>query len=144
ELPVQRAMDHGVGPFRQRAESSPVAGPLGGGDGRRLSRHRLMTTLTLTPETENHTLIAAPSAAGTTRTVKRVLGALGATALIVVPVFVFATFITFLLGAASGLSPAAALSGDEVSPERLAQINAELGLDQPLIVQYLSWLTSLL
>ncbi|BDZ37663.1 ABC transporter permease [Microbacterium suwonense] len=64
--------------------------------------------------------------------------------LIVIPVFVFATFITFLLGAASGLSPAAALSGDEVTPERIAQINAELGLDQPLIVQYLSWMAALL
>jgi len=69
---------------------------------------------------------------------------LGSTILIVVPVFVFATLITFLLGAASGLSPAASLSGDEATPERVAQINAELGLDQPLLIRYLTWMGSVL
>lgn len=69
---------------------------------------------------------------------------LGSTVLIVVPVFIFATLITFLLGAASGLSPAASLSGDEATPERITQINAELGLDQPLLVRYLSWMGSVL
>ncbi|MFC5434241.1 ABC transporter permease [Microbacterium suwonense] len=103
-----------------------------------------MTTLTLTPEAGDRAAVAIPRAPGATRVARRLLGALGATMLIVIPVFVFATFITFLLGAASGLSPAAALSGDEVTPERIAQINAELGLDQPLIVQYLSWMAALL
>lgn len=103
-----------------------------------------MTTLTLTPEAGDRALIAVSRAPGTARIVKRLLGALGAGALIVVPVFLFATFITFLLGTASGLSPAAALSGDEATPERIAQINAELGLDRPLAVQYLTWMASLL
>src|SRR5690606_22580820 len=69
---------------------------------------------------------------------------LASTALIVVPVFIFATLITFLLGAASGLSPAASLSGDEATPERIAQINTELGLDQPLLIRYLHWMGSAL
>lgn len=71
---------------------------------------------------------------------RKALLALGRTALIVVPVFLLATIITFALGAASGLSPAASLSGDEASPERIAQINAELGLDQPVVVQYFTWI----
>ncbi|RZI87265.1 MAG: ABC transporter permease [Microbacterium sp.] len=70
--------------------------------------------------------------------------ALGRTALIVVPVFFFATIITFALGAASGLSPAASLSGDEATPERIAAIEAELGLDQPIAVQYLTWIGGVL
>ncbi|MGM7679665.1 ABC transporter permease [Microbacterium sp. A94] len=69
---------------------------------------------------------------------------LGSTALIVVPVFIFATLITFVLGAASGLSPAASLSGDEATPERIAQINAELGLDQPVLLRYFTWMGSML
>lgn len=69
-----------------------------------------------------------------------VLRALGRTALIVVPVFFLATVITFALGAASGLSPAASLSGDEATPERIAAIEQDLGLDQPVVVQYLTWI----
>lgn len=66
--------------------------------------------------------------------------ALGRTALIVVPVFFLATIVTFALGAASGLSPAASLSGDEATPERIAAIEHDLGLDQPVALQYLSWI----
>ncbi len=64
----------------------------------------------------------------------------GRVLLIVVPVFLFATVITFALGAASGLSPAASLSGDEATPERIAQIEHDLGLDRPIVVQYFAWL----
>lgn len=63
--------------------------------------------------------------------------------LTVIPVFILATFITFLLGAASGLSPAASLSGDEATPERVAQIEHQLGLDRPLLVRYLDWMRAL-
>lgn len=66
------------------------------------------------------------------------------TVLIVVPVFIFSTFITFLLGAASGLNPAAALAGDNATPEMIAQINAQYGLDQPLVVQYVNWIGGIL
>lgn len=100
-----------------------------------------MTTLTVTSQVDPSAVIASGS--DYARVGRRLLGALTSTALIVIPVFVFATFITFLLGAASGLSPAAALSGDEATPERIAQINAQLGLDQPLLVQYFTWMASL-
>src|SRR3546814_9252286 len=65
-------------------------------------------------------------------------------AAIVVPVFFLATVVTFALGALSGLSPAASLSGDEATPERIAAINAELGLDHPVHVQYLTWIAKVL
>lgn len=64
--------------------------------------------------------------------------------LIVLPVFLFSTLITFALGAASGLNPAAGIAGDSATPEMIARINAELGLDQPLFRQYLSWMQQLL
>lgn len=60
--------------------------------------------------------------------------------LIVVPVFFVSTLITFLLGAASGLNPAAGIAGDSASPEMIAEIKAEYGLDQPLLVQYADWM----
>jgi peptide/nickel transport system permease protein len=69
-----------------------------------------------------------------------VLRVLWSTLLIAVPVFVFATVMTFLLGAASGLDPAAALAGDNASLETVARIRADLGLDQPLWVQYVHWI----
>ena len=87
---------------------------------------------------------AGDASARILRVLGRGLSALGRTALIAVPVFFFATLITFGLGAASGLSPAASLSGDEATPERIAAINAELGLDQPLYVQYATWIGNVL
>lgn len=75
---------------------------------------------------------------------RRAAAGLLRTLVIVVPVFLFATAITFALGAASGLSPAASLSGDEATPERIAQIERELGLDQPIVVQYFAWIGGVL
>lgn len=63
---------------------------------------------------------------------------------IILPVFLFSTLITFALGAASGLNPAAGIAGDSATPEMIAQINAELGLDQPLFQQYLTWMQGIL
>ena len=69
---------------------------------------------------------------------------LGRTLLIVVPVFVLATLVTFLLGAASGLSPAGLMLGDAATAEDVARVNAQFGLDQPVVVQYLDWFAGLL
>lgn len=63
---------------------------------------------------------------------------------IFVPVFLFATFITFLLGALTGLSPAYVQLGDAATPEAVAQLNQQWGLDQPFFVQYWTWFTDLL
>ncbi|QJU53897.1 ABC transporter permease [Herbiconiux sp. KACC 21604] len=78
------------------------------------------------------------------RRVRTVLWWLARTLLVVVPVFLFSTLITFALGAASGLNPAAALAGDNATPEMIAQINAQYGLDQPFFAQYLQWIGGVL
>ncbi|SDE53686.1 ABC transporter permease [Pseudonocardia oroxyli] len=65
---------------------------------------------------------------------------LGRTIGVTVPVFLLATLVTFLLGAFSGLSPAGQLLGDAATPADVARVNAELGLDRPVLVQYVDWL----
>jgi peptide/nickel transport system permease protein len=62
------------------------------------------------------------------------------TLLIILPVFFLSTLITFVLGAASGLNPAAGLAGDSAAPEIITRINAEFGLDKPVLQQYFVWI----
>ena len=58
----------------------------------------------------------------------------------ILPVLVLATFVVFgLLQLVPG-DPAAILAGDYASPERIAQIRAQFGFDEPVIVQYGAWL----
>lgn len=78
------------------------------------------------------------------RSAGRLLGWLARTIAIVIPVFLFATLITFLLGAVSGLSPAGVLLGDSATPEQVLKVNEQFGLDRPVIVQYVDWLGKLL
>jgi peptide/nickel transport system permease protein len=66
------------------------------------------------------------------------------TLLIIVPVFFLSTLITFALGAASGLNPAAGIAGDSATPQIIAQINAEFGLDKPVLQQYFAWTSGIL
>lgn len=61
-----------------------------------------------------------------------------------VPVFILGTFLTFLLGHISGLSPAYVQLGESATPEMAAQLEREWGLDQPFLVQYWTWFSSLL
>ncbi|MET0137207.1 MAG: ABC transporter permease [Sphingobium sp.] len=68
---------------------------------------------------------------------------LWSTLLVAIPVFLFATLITFLLGYASGLDPAAGIAGDAATPELIAQIRHDHGLDRPAIVRYLDWMAGL-
>jgi peptide/nickel transport system permease protein len=63
---------------------------------------------------------------------------------VVLPVFLFSTLITFALGAASGLNPAAGIAGDSATAEMIEQINIELGLNKPLLEQYLAWMQGVL
>lgn len=60
--------------------------------------------------------------------------------LITVTVFLLSTVLTFGLGALSGANPAAAVLGETATPADIARLNHEFGLDQPLVVQYVSWL----
>lgn len=55
-------------------------------------------------------------------------------------VLVLASVVTFALGALSGSDPAAVALGDQATPEDVARLNHEFGLDRPLLVQYVSWL----
>lgn len=57
------------------------------------------------------------------------------------PVFVLATFVTFLLGTWSGLSPAHLQLGESATPDAVARIEHEWGLDRPLLIRYGAWLT---
>jgi peptide/nickel transport system permease protein len=63
---------------------------------------------------------------------------------IIIPVFLLATTITFLLGSLSGLSPAGAILGDSATPEDIIRVSKEFGLDRPVVVQYFDWLGGIL
>jgi peptide/nickel transport system permease protein len=61
-----------------------------------------------------------------------------------VVVFLFSSLLTFGLGALSPSNPAAAVLGETATPDDIARMNHEFGLDRPLPVQYLDWLFSAL
>nr|MCW2728823.1 Peptide/nickel transport system permease protein [Aeromicrobium sp.] len=56
-----------------------------------------------------------------------------------IPTLLLATFIVFFLQRLIPGDPAVAIAGDYATPENLARIRADLGLDQPLFAQYLTW-----
>src|SRR5262249_17840043 len=74
----------------------------------------------------------------------RILAALARSVAIFVPVFLVATFVTFALRSLSGLSPARIQLGEDATPEAIARIEAQWGLDRPFLVQYWDWLTGVL
>lgn len=59
-----------------------------------------------------------------------------------VTVLLLASVITFALGALSDSNPAAAVLGETATPEDIARMNHEFGLDRPLVEQYVSWVGS--
>jgi peptide/nickel transport system permease protein len=60
-----------------------------------------------------------------------------------VPVMLVVATIVFLLLRLSPGDPATVLAGDAATPEVIARIRHDLGLDRPLPVQYLTWLGEL-
>ncbi|PPK66650.1 ABC transporter permease [Actinokineospora auranticolor] len=72
------------------------------------------------------------------------LSALGRSVAIFVPVFFVATFVTFALRAMSGLSPARLQLGEDATPEAIANIESQWGLDRPFLTQYWDWFTDVL
>ena len=64
--------------------------------------------------------------------------------LLTVPVLLGITVIVFLVISLIPGDPATALLGSFATPENVERINRELGLDQPLPVQYVTWLTGVL
>ena len=63
----------------------------------------------------------------------RVLGSLGV--LLVLSILIF-----FAGRGLVGGSPANVIAGSQATPERILEIEKELGLDRPIVVQYLDWL----
>ncbi|AWB90325.1 ABC transporter permease [Homoserinimonas hongtaonis] len=59
-----------------------------------------------------------------------------------VPLLVIVSLLTFLLIAVAPGDPAATVLGNSITDERLAEVRAQLGLDQPLLVQYWNWVSS--
>ncbi|MBT0769953.1 ABC transporter permease [Kineosporia sp. J2-2] len=74
----------------------------------------------------------------------RVLVTLARSVAIFVPVFGVATFVTFALRSVSGLSPARMQLGEQATPEAIARIETQWGLDRPFLAQYWTWLTGIL
>ncbi|MDY0910203.1 ABC transporter permease [Microbacterium sp. CFBP9034] len=65
-------------------------------------------------------------------------------AMVFATVFFFATLITFALQDLSGLSPAHLQLSESATPEQVAALEHEWGLDRPFIVQYGDWLAGIL
>ncbi|WP_372423004.1 ABC transporter permease [Salinarimonas chemoclinalis] len=61
-----------------------------------------------------------------------------------VPILFGLTLIVFFIMALIPGDPALAILGAYATPENVARLNTQLGLDQPLPVQYVTWLTNLL
>jgi peptide/nickel transport system permease protein len=68
------------------------------------------------------------------------LGLVGHRLLYLVPVLIAVTLLTFLIAALLPGDLAVATLADEATPEKVAALRRELGLDQPLVLQYLHWL----
>ena len=64
--------------------------------------------------------------------------------LAVIPVLLGLTVIVFFMIALIPGGTAVAILGPLASPEAVAKLNAELGLDRPLLVQYVHWLGNLI
>lgn len=70
----------------------------------------------------------------------KILRIVGSSVLAAVPTLILATLIVFLLQRLIPGDPAIAIAGEYATEENLAQIRAELNLDQPWYLQYLSWI----
>jgi peptide/nickel transport system permease protein len=60
--------------------------------------------------------------------------------LLAVPVLLIVTIMVFLLMHVLPGDPATAILGQEATPEMITALRLRLGLDQPLVIQYLKWL----
>ncbi|HST89289.1 MAG TPA: ABC transporter permease, partial [Ktedonobacterales bacterium] len=58
----------------------------------------------------------------------------------IVPVALLVSFIVFMLIHLVPGDPAAVLLGEDATPQNIAALRKELGLDQPLLTQYVLWL----
>ena len=70
----------------------------------------------------------------------RLVRIVGPRLLSAIPTLILATFIVFILQRLIPGDPAVALAGEYATEENLARIREQLGLDQPLVLQYLTWI----
>jgi peptide/nickel transport system permease protein len=63
--------------------------------------------------------------------------------LMAIPVMFFVAMFTFLLLHVTPGDPAQTIAGDQASPAQLAAIRENLGLDKPIIAQFLTWIGNL-
>jgi peptide/nickel transport system permease protein len=64
--------------------------------------------------------------------------------LVAIPMLLVVSFTVFLMEALSPGSPAETLAGDSPTPQRVAEVSRELGLNQPVLHRFWSWLTQAL
>jgi peptide/nickel transport system permease protein len=62
----------------------------------------------------------------------------------ILPVLLFVTILIFVMMRLIPGDPASVMLGDKATPELVAEVNARMGLDKPLYVQYLLFLRNLL
>ena len=72
------------------------------------------------------------------------LGYLLRRVLAAIPVMGVVALVVFLLLRLTPGDPAAVLAGDNATPEQLARIRASLGLNDPLYIQFFTWINKLL
>lgn len=68
---------------------------------------------------------------------------IGKRLLATIPVLLGLTIIVFFIMALIPGDPATAILGAYATPENVAQLNRQLGLDQPLVQQYFTWLSNI-
>ncbi|MEJ5081176.1 MULTISPECIES: ABC transporter permease [unclassified Ochrobactrum] len=61
-----------------------------------------------------------------------------------IPVMLFVALIVFLLLRLSPGDPATIMAGDTATPEAVAALRSQMGLDQPLAIQFLTWIAGIL
>ncbi len=67
--------------------------------------------------------------------------------LVSIPVFLGITLLVYVLACAAPGSPAAMMLGGDIenmTPEKIAQVEQQLGLNQPVYIRYIKWLAQLL
>jgi peptide/nickel transport system permease protein len=111
---------------------------------RRSRKARDMAVTTLEPAAAQapgqRTTTAAGRGGGAHRSLRFILHSL----VVFTTVFFFATLITFALQGLSGLSPAHLQLSESATPEQIAALEHEWGLDRPVVIQYWDWLTGIL
>src|SRR3954465_13439970 len=72
------------------------------------------------------------------------LGFVARRLLYLVPVLLAVSLLTFLIASLLPGDLAYVILGDQATPEKVAALRAEMGLDQPILWRYLSWLGNVL